>query len=84
MALPGTNHTLRPVKSESESSGVSTGLSARMDCGVLDKTTRDVGFNTSSSGASGRPTSGGGYSRDALGKRSRGSAKKRGYSFEFC
>ncbi len=79
MGLPGTTHTIRPSRSRTESAGVSSGLSRRSDEAVLDGLTKDVDFSTKSSAAGS-----GGYSRDALGKRSQSTVKEKGYNFTFC
>lgn len=77
--LPGKNNQQRPARSRTESAGVADGLSERSDCAVLDGVTKDVGFSDKSSAAAG-----GGYSREALGKRTSQSVKDKGNTFELC
>lgn len=79
--MRGKTSTVRKSVSVSESSGLQSGLT-ELDGFMADGIYNDASFNESSSGASGRSTSGGGFSRDAKGRRGSKSASEKGYSFE--
>lgn len=81
--MRGKNSTIYPNYSRSESAGLQAGLT---ECNEFvasgEAPYSDASFNESSSGASGRSTSGGGFKRQVKGRRSQANASNKGNSFD--
>lgn len=79
--MRGKTTTVRKSFSREESAGIETGLTKRYGF-KAEYTYNDAAFNASSSGAAGRPTSGGGYYRGAKGERGQEGVSNKGWDFD--